>query len=91
MTKQSCEECGIKTKKLRRLKGFYYCFNCWKKRVKIIGGFGVGKSLEEALEKVYIVSPNLKHKNGDYYYYAGSCRFPKCLIGKQFKIKLVED
>ncbi len=89
--KGSCEECGKFQKRLRRAKGKLVCYLCWVKNTSIlelIGYEGNRKSLDEVLNKIY--EPSVSFRSD------GSPRgahlwLPLVMIGKKFKIVLVEE
>lgn len=88
-SKKRCDECGAyMTKGFRIYKGKFLCFKCYSKKGNIINiSNSFNKKLKEVLEKIYLVEP---------YIYKNTLRtrpiyFPNCMIGKKFKIILIDD
>ena len=75
-------------KGFRKFKGKYYCYLCYVKSVKMTGGVSFAYTLEQALNKVYEIKGRVS-KNG--YLTTDGIYFPKVLIGKRFKIKIIEN
>lgn len=92
--KIECQECGIyrRTRHVQAYKGKYLCYKCMQKTSGLRDNLSVselitrGKNLDEALAKTYTIEMiYVKGMNK-----GGRCYFPRVLVGKRFKLKLVK-
>lgn len=91
--KYPCSSCGesYRIRAMRLSKGDYICYNCVKKKGKIIEVKGFlpfrGKTLEQALEKVYEIEGyvNMKGK------VLVNISLPQIMIGHKIKLVLVDE
>lgn len=87
--KIKCDICKkeFRRKNVIRYKGKFVCISCRKKSYyKKNKKMPIVKSFKELLNKTYFVSPC-----GDEEHLYGRTYFNRILIGKKFKIKLVEE
>jgi len=81
-----CDDCGSKTRRHRvTLDKRFVCFKCSR---KYITEMPRRLSLNNALDKVYTIHAHLHGKEKSPY---GYCNFPPVLIGRKFKVVLVEE
>lgn len=86
MAKKKCEECKLSFNKVYKKGSKKFCWRCYRKKFNIIGP-EKATTFEEAVNKTYriiAVHSNKKIK-------AGITSFPKVLVGRAFKINLIED
>ena len=83
--KKECDNCKLKFNKLYRRYGRFYCHNCFRKTLTPMVQLRGRMSLEKALSKEYNIGVGGSNKN-----ICGTTTFPMVLIGKRFKIVLVE-
>lgn len=85
--KATCDDCDrvFVAKRLKRIGSGFYCHFCWIKGNKNVIKRGGNQqiTLKEALNNTYQVK--LRGKT----YPTGIANFPRCLIGKKFKLRLI--
>jgi len=81
-------DCGKFANELRKYKNKLLCFKCYNKKTKkIIFPRKLLIPLDKALNKIYSVKGYVSKKG----YIRAYCSFPGILIGKKFKIQLINQ
>jgi len=79
-------DCRKKIKRFRKYKNKILCFNCYVKKMTIIGGIGKCYSMEKALSKIYTIHGYVNNRGRIF----AQRDFPRILIGHKVKLKLIE-